>query len=97
MGSDTKQRVRPLTRAMEDLLLQAPGYEHGFEMAPYQLVVTEAARALEERGLVESSLERIVRDDGRVSASRYLHWRRTLEGENVALEISLARERQVQS
>ncbi|RDI73329.1 hypothetical protein Gocc_2929 [Gaiella occulta] len=97
MGSDTKQRVRPLSRAMEDLLLRVPGYEHGFRLAVAYAVSSTTFRALVDRGLVEWSLAPVVRDDGRMSATRHYHWRRTLSGDAVALEISLARERQVQS
>lgn len=85
--------MKPLSRTMENALLIAPAYESAdLERRHYNRVGVSTIIALEERGLIETDYRRVEIVPGELSAARYPHWKRTLVGENVALEISLARE-----
>lgn len=79
--------MRPLTKTMEDALLSFVAHDQNHDRAP--IGVREGTIiALEDRGLIDT----IVDPAARVSAFAPLLFRRTLAGENLAIEISLDRE-----
>lgn len=81
-----------LSRRMADALLAAPGVEHGFEQIPVTLELRmDTLAALEARGLVTTRLTEPSRVRGAYAWD--WDWHRTTAGEDVALEISLERER----
>ncbi len=79
--------MKPLTRTMEDALLAFVASDDDYADPP--VGVREGTLiALETRGLIES----IPNPDPRAAWWRAFQYRRTRDGDDLALEVSLARE-----
>lgn len=82
--------MKPLSLRMVEALRACPSE---WERCPTYTVREQTRCALEDRGLVEFDHRKIWLDmAGRESAARYVFWRRTVAGENLALELLMDEE-----